>query len=104
MKMLHFVDAATTDETFVSSDNIQMIQVTDADTVKIHIKDRSFEQTADVRLDQVVLTATAKSEVVALRLAEHMVSTNIGGSNVLTIKADTAPFTEVGTVAFTVGA
>jgi len=104
MKMLHFVDVATTDETFVSSDNIQMIQVTDANTVKIHIKDRSFEQTADVRLDQIVLTATAKAEVVALRLAEHMVATNIGGSNVLTVKAATTPFTEVSVVAFTVGA
>ena len=104
MKMLHFVDAATTDETFVSSENIRMIQVTDANTVKVHIDGRSFEQTADVRLDQIVLTATAKSEVVALRLAEHMVATNIGGSNVLTVKAATTPFTEVSTVAFTVGA
>ena len=104
MKMLHFVDAATTDETFVSSDNIRMIQVTATDTVKVHIDGRSFEQTADVRLDQIVLTATAKSEVVALRLAEHMVATNIGGSNVLTVKAATTPFSEVSTVAFTVGA
>ena len=102
--MLHFVDVATSDETFVSSDNIQMIQVTATDTVKIHIKDRSFEQTADVRLDQIVLTATGKSEVVALKLAELMVASNIGGANVLTIKAGVAPFTEVGTVAFTVGA
>ena len=104
MKMLHFVDAATTDETIISSDNIQMIQVTDANTVNVHFKDRSFEQTADVRLDQMVLTATAKSEVVALRLAELMVGTNMGGANVLTIKAAVAPFTEVSTVAFTVGA
>ena len=104
MRMLHCVDAATTDETFVSSDNVHMIQVTDANTVKIHIKDRSFEQTADVRLDQIVLTATAKSEVVALRLADYMVKTNSGGSSVLTIKASTAPFTEVSVVAFTVGA
>ena len=104
MRMLHCVDAATTDETFVSSDNVHMIQVTDANTVKIHIKDRSFEQTADVRLDQIVLTATAKSEVVALRLADYMVKTNSGGSSVLTIKASTAPFTEVSVVAFTAGA
>ena len=104
MRMLHCVDAATTDETFVSSENIHMIQVTDADTVKVYIKDRSFEQTADVRFDAIHLTATAKSEVVALRLAESMVATNTGGPSVLTVKASTAPFTEVGTVAFTVGA
>ena len=33
-----------------------------------------------------------------------MVATNIGGSNVLTVKAGTAPFTEISTVAFTAGA
>ena len=67
-------------------------------------KDSAIEETADVRLDNVTLTATAKSEVVALRLAEYMVATNAGGSNVLTVKAATTPFTEVSTVAFTVGA
>jgi len=104
MRMLHFVDTAGSDETFVSSDHIHMIQVTDANTVKVHIKDRAFEETADVRLDQIVLTATAKSAVVALRLSEHMVATNHGGSSVLTVKAATSPFTEVSTVAFTAGA
>jgi hypothetical protein len=33
-----------------------------------------------------------------------MVGTNVGGPSVLTVKASTAPFTEVGTVAYTVGA
>ena len=102
--MLHFVDAATTDETFISSDNIHAMQVTDANTVKVIFKDRAIEETADVRLDNVTLTATAKSEVVALRLAEYMTATNPAGPNVLTIKASTAPFEEVGTVAFTAGA
>ena len=104
MKMLHFVDAATTDETFVQSDNIHAMQVTDANTVKVFLKNRAIEETADVRFDAIHLTATGKSEVVALRLAEHMVATNSGGSNVLTIKAATAPFTEISTVAFTAGA
>ena len=103
MRMLHFVDAATTDETFVASDKISAIQVTDADTVKVYFTSiqTPTEATAD---DLVTLTATAKSEVVALRLAEYMVGTNVGGPSVLTVKASTAPFTEVGTVAFTIGA
>ena len=103
MKMLHFVDAATTDETFIATSKISAMQVTDANTVKVYFKSLQdpTEATAD---DLITLTATAKSEVVALRLAEYMVGTNIGGPSVLTVKADTAPFTEVGTVAYTVGA
>ena len=103
MRMLHFVDAATTDETFVASDKISAMQVTDANTVKVYFKSLQdpTEATAD---DLITLTATAKSEVVALRLAEYMVGTNVGGPNVLTVKASTAPFTEVSTVAYTVGA
>ena len=101
--MLHFVDAATTAETFISSDKISAMQVTDADTVKVYFKSLQdpTEATAD---DLITLTATAKSEVVALRLAEYMVGTNVGGPSVFTVKASTAPFTEVGTVAYTVGA
>ena len=103
MRMLHFVDAATTDETFVSSDKISAMQVTDANTVKVYftsIQDPT-EATAD---DLITLTATAKSEVVALRLAEYMAATNVGGPSVLTVKAATAPFAEVSVVAYTVGA
>jgi hypothetical protein len=73
------------------------------DTVKVYFKSLQdpTEATSD---DLITLTATAKSEVVALRLAEYMVGTNVGGPSVLTVKASTAPFTEVGTVAYTVGA
>ena len=103
MRMLHFVDAATTDETFVASDKIHAIQVTDANTVKVYftsIQDPT-EATAD---DLITLTAAAASHTVALRLAEYMVGTNVGGPSVLTVKASTAPFTEISTVAYTVGA
>ena len=103
MRMLHFVDAATTDETFVASDKISAMQVTDANTVKVYFTSLQdpTEATAD---DLITLTATAASHTVALRLAEYMVGTNVGGPDVLTIKASTAPFTEIGTVAYTVGA
>ena len=103
MRMLHFVDAATTDETFVASDKISAMQVTDANTVKVYFTSLQdpTEATAD---DLITLTATAASHTVALRLAEYMVGTNVGGPDVLTIKAATAPFTEISTVAYTVGA
>jgi hypothetical protein len=104
MRMLHFVDAATTDETFVSSDKIQAMRVTDANTVILYFQSIDHPDGEDLSMDFITLTATAKSEVVALRLAEYMVGTNIGGPNVLTVKASTAPFTEVSVVAFATGA
>ena len=103
MRMLHFVDAATTDELFISSDNITAMRVSDANTILVRFK--SLEDPTEATGDDVVtITATAKSEVVALRLAEYMAGTNIGGPSVLTVKAAVAPFTEISVVAYTVGA
>ena len=101
MRMLHFVDAATTDETFFSSDNVQAIRVTDANTVIVYAEVTASTGSAGINAgtDTITLTATAKSEVVALRLAEYMTATNVGGPNVLTVKAATTPFTEVSVVA-----
>ena len=100
MRMLHFVDAATTDETFVSSDKIQAMRVTDANTVILYFQSIDHPDGEDLSMDFITLTATAKSEVVALRLADYMAATNIGGPSVLTVKASTARFTEIGTVAY----
>ena len=102
MKMLHFVDAATTDETFVDSNQVTAIRVTDANTVIVYFNGVGAMGTAgaNVGMDDVTITATAKSEVVALRLAEYMTATNPAGANVLTVKASTAPFTEISTVAY----
>jgi hypothetical protein len=100
--MLHFVDAATTDELFISSDKITAMRVSDANTILVRFQ--SLEDPTEATADDVVtLTATAKSEVVALRLANFIAATNIGGPSVLTVKAATAPFAEVSAVAYTVG-
>ena len=65
MRMLHFVDAATTDELFISSDKISAMRVSDANTVLVRFQ--SLEDPTEATGDDVVtLTATAKSEVVAL--------------------------------------
>jgi hypothetical protein len=102
MRMLHFVDAATTDELFISSDKITAMRVSDANTILVRFQ--SLEDPTEATADDVVtLTATAKSEVVALRLANFIAATNIGGPSVLTVKAATAPFAEVSAVAYTVG-
>ena len=103
MRMLHFVDAATTDELFINSDKITAFRVSDANTILVRFK--SLEDPTEATGDDVVtITATAASHTVALRLANLMVGTNIGGASVLTVKAGTAPFAEIGTVAYTVGA
>ena len=99
MKMLHFVDAATTDELFINSGRISAFRVSDANTVLVRFQslEDPTEATGD---DLVTLTATAASHTVALRLAEYMAH---GKTDVLTVKAATAPFTEVGTVAYAAG-
>ena len=102
MKMFHFVDAAGTDEHIVPISEIKTIKVADATSVIIYIV--SFDP-AVAAYGNVDLTVTSgKSDEVALRLAEYMSSTSIGGANTLTIKAGTAPFSEVSTGAWTDGA
>ena len=102
MKMLHFVDGAA-DQLFINSEKISGFRVSDADTILVRFQslEDPTEATGD---DAVTLTATGKAAEVALRLGNLMVGTNIGGPSVLTIKAATAPFAEISTVAYTVGA
>jgi hypothetical protein len=102
MKMFHFVDAAGTDEHIVPITEIKTIKVADATSVIIYITSLDPAVAAYGNVD---LTVTSgKSDEVALRLAEYMSSTSIGGANTLTIKASTTPFSEVSTVAWTDGA
>ena len=102
MKMFHFVDAAGTDEHIVPITEIKTIKVADATSVIIYITSLDPAVAAYGNVD---LTVTSgKSDEVALRLAEYMSSTSIGGGNTLTIKAATTPFTEISAVAWTDGA
>ena len=102
MKMFHFVDAAGTDEHIVPITEVKTIKVADATSVIVYITSLDPAVAAYGNVD---LTVTSgKSDEVALRLAEYMAATKIGGANTLTIKAATAPFTEVSTVAWTDGA
>ena len=102
MKMFHFVDAAGTDEHIVPITEVKTIKVADATSVIIYITSLDPAVAAYGNVD---LTVTSgKSDEVALRLAEYMSATSIGGANTLTIKASTTPFSEVSTVAWTDGA
>ena len=105
MKMLHFVDVATSDETFIMSSKIHKISVVSVDSVEVMFDGpASVAGFTDVEFDKVILTSVANANEIALRLAQHMVATNLVGPNVLTIKAGTAPFTELTAVAYTTGA
>ena len=98
MKLLHFVDAAGTDETFVAASAVTMIQVTDNASVIVGFKSADPAVTAN---DQVDLTCTAgKSDEVALRLAQEIAQ---GNHDVLKVIASTAPFSDVSAVAYTAG-
>ena len=102
MKMFHFVDAAGTDEHIVPITEVKTIKVADATSVIVYITSLDPAVAAYGNVD---LTVTSgKSDEVALRLAEYMSATSIGGNNTLTIKASTAPFTEISSVAWTDGA
>jgi len=99
MKLLHFVDAAGTDEVFVPASTISMIQVTDNASVIISFAGNDPNVTAQ---DTVDLTCTAgKSDEVASRLAQEVAQ---GNRDVLKVIASTAPFADVTTVAYAAGA
>ena len=106
MRMLHFIDTATSDETIISSDNIHFIQVQSTSVVWVYFRGPAAiaGSFTDVEFDKVILTGAAASHIIALRLAEYMASTNPAGANVLTVKAATNPFAELTAVAYTTGA
>tara|TARA_Y100000389_G_C17120119_1_gene345031 strand:+ start:69 stop:371 length:303 start_codon:yes stop_codon:yes gene_type:complete len=99
MKMMHFVDTAGSDENFFPAENCNQVSVTAATTVIIR-----FSNSGDEADHLVTLTTTSgKSDEVALRLAQEIGASQIQYGGVLKVIADTAPFADVGTVAYTAG-
>jgi uncharacterized membrane protein len=84
MRMVHFVDTAGSDEAFVPSENISLIQVTSATNINVYWPSKDPAVTAN---DVVALTCVAASDEVAKKLANYMVATNVGGASVLTVDA-----------------
>ena len=99
MKMIHFVDTATSDENFFPAENCNQIAVTALTTVICY-----FENSGDELDHLVTLTTTSgKADEVALRLAQEVGAGQIQYGGVLKVLAATAPFGDVSTVAYTVG-
>ena len=99
MKILHFVDAAGTDEHFFRGDAFNMVEVTNNTSVILH-----FTHSGDEMDHQIDLTcATGKADEVALIMAEYMAGGSIGHSGIHKFIAAKAPIEDVTTIEYTVG-
>ena len=99
MKILHFVDAAGSDESFFPAADCVLIRVNSTSSVLL-----SFAAKGDVSSDLITLTCTTnKSDEVALKMAEYIHGGGIGHAGIHKFIAATAPITDVSTVGFTAG-
>ena len=99
MKILHFVDAAGSDENFFPAADCIHIQVASTSSVVL-----SFAPKGDVSSELITLTTTVgKSDEVALKMAEYIHGGGMGHAGIHKFIAATAPITDVSTVAHTAG-
>ena len=99
MKILHFVDAAGTDESFFPAADCILIRVASNTSVVL-----SFAAKGDVSSDTITLTtATGKADEVALKMAEYIHGSGIQHAGIHKFIAATAPIEDVTTVAFNAG-
>jgi|TARA_R110000796_G_scaffold207245_1_gene323568 hypothetical protein len=100
MKILHFVDAAGSDEHFFRGDRFNMVEVTNATSVICH-----FENSGDELDHQVDLTVTSgQSDEVARIMAEYMAGGSIGHAGIHKFIAGEAPISACSAIAYSVGA
>jgi tetrahydromethanopterin S-methyltransferase subunit H len=100
MKMLHFVDAAGSDENFFPAKNCVQIKVASTSSVVLQFNNGD----SDISSELITLTCTTgKSDEVALRLAQEIGASQVQYGGVLKVIATTAPFADVTTVAYTAG-
>jgi len=99
MKILHFVDAAGSDEHFFRGDRFNMVEVTNNTSVICH-----FENNGDELEHQIDLTVTAgQADEVAAIMAEYMAGGSIGHAGIHKFIAATAPISACSSIAYTVG-
>ena len=100
MKMLHFVDAAGSDENFFPAKNCVQIKVASNTSVVLQFNNGD----SDISSELITLTTTVgKSDEVALRMAQEIGADQVQYGGVLKCIASTAPFADVSTVAYTAG-
>ena len=99
MKILHFVDAAGSDESFFQAADCILIRVASTSSVVL-----SFAAKGDVASDTITLTTTVgKSDEVGLKMAEYIHGGGMGHAGIHKFIAATAPITDVSAVGFAAG-
>ena len=100
MRILKFVDAATTDEHYFPVSVIVAVEVTDNNTVKV-FANLGGELTNDVI--EMTITGTTNCTTVAEKMCEYIYAGGIGYQGIMEIKALTGDFALVTVVAHTPG-
>ena len=86
MKLLHFVDAAGTDEHYVPANKVTLVEITDNATCAVHWANSD----TNVSDHSATLTVTAgTADECLLAISEHLLDTGINSHGVVTIKAST---------------
>ena len=86
MKLLHFVDAAGTDEHYVPAKNVNLVETINAANLKVWFSN-SDTNVSDHSVQVGVTSGTADECLLAI--SEHLIDTGIHSHGVLTIKAAT---------------
>ena len=86
MKLLHFVDAAGTDEHYVPANKVTLVEITDNATCTVWWANSD----TNVSDHSAVLTVTAgEADECLLAISEHLLDTGINSHGVITVKAST---------------
>ena len=100
MKILHFVDAAGSDENFVKAENWVRIEVENNTSVLCWFTNKD----GDLTPDKFDITVTAdKADETALKLAEYMVDGSVGHGGIIKFIAGSAPLEDASAIEFTAG-
>ena len=100
MRILKFVDAATTDEHYFPVGVIVAVEVTDNNTVKV-FANLSGELTNDVV--ELTCTGTTNATAVAEKVCEYLYAGGIGYQGIKEIKAGTGDFALVTAISHSAG-
>ena len=100
MKVLHFVDTATSDESFFKAENFIKVRVENNTSVLCH-----FKNAGELAPDQIDITVTAgKADETALIMAEYMLEGSVGHGGIIKFVAGEGRLTDASSIAFAAGA
>ena len=99
MRVLHFVDTATSDESFFKTENFIKVRVENNTSVLCH-----FANAGELAPDQIDITVTAgKADETALIMAEYMIAGSVGHGGILKFVAGEGRLTDASSIAFAAG-